>query len=258
MKLILTQGQTFRPPKVGDIVEGKVIAKKSMALYLDLGVWGVGVIYGKEIKQAREEFRKIKVGDTMLAKIIDLENEDGYIELSIAGASKEIALEMMRQKKDSGEIITVEIMGANKGGLLTKVSGLPAFLPISQLSSEHYPQVEEGETEKILEELKKFIGQEMGVRILGILDDQVILSEKLVSLGEEAKNTEYQIGEIVEGEISGITEYGIFVKIGEKAEGLLPREENNLDLNNFQIGQKIKVKISSLSEGKIILSLSSL
>lgn len=255
MKLILSQGQNFRPPKVGDIVEGRVIAKKSSALYLDLGIWGVGVIYGKEIKQAREEFKKMKIGDTILAKIVDLENEDGYIELSIQGASKEIALEMMRQKKEAGEKMVVEIMGANKGGLLTKVSGLPAFLPVSQLSSKHYPQVEEGESEKILEELKKFIGEKMEVKILGILDDQIILSEKLLDLEQEGESFDFKVGEVFEGEVSGITEYGIFVKINERKEGLIPREGISEEINNFQIGQKVKVKISSIADGKILLGL---
>ena len=258
MKLLLSQGQAFKPPKIGEIVEGRVIAKKSAALYLDLGILGVGVVYGKEMKEAKEEIKKIKIGDTILAKIVDLENEDGYIELSIKGASKEIALEMMKQKKEAGEKIKVEISGFNKGGLLTQINNLPAFLPFSQLSSDHFPAMSEREEEKTLEELKKLVGQKMEVKILGFLDEQIILSEKLARLEEEKNNLQYQPGDVLEGEVFGITEYGVFVKIAENLEGLIPKEGENTHLEGLQIGEKVRVKVSSLSEGKIILSLHNL
>jgi len=189
-----------------------------------------------------------------LAKIIDLENEEGFVELSVAGAAKEIALDVLRKKKEAGEKIKVKILGANKGGLLTKISGIDAFLPVSQLSPEHYPNVEDGDPEKILEKLKEFVGKEMEVKILGILekDVQVILSEKLAK--EEKEIAKYKVGDVVEGEVSGITDFGLFLKFGENLEGLIPLAEIDPNLN-FKIGERIKAKIVSIEKNRAVLSL---
>jgi ribosomal protein S1 len=259
MKEIFEQNQNLKPLKVGDIVEGKVVAKKAFAIYLDLGIFGTGIIYGKEFKQAKNELKKLKIGEKILAKIVDLENEEGYVELSVAGASKEIALAILKKKKESGEKIKVKILGANKGGLLTKISGVSAFLPVSQLSLKNYPKVENGDPQKIFEHLKEFVGKEMEVKILGILeeDGQVILSEKLVefeSFEEEVKN--YKVGDIVEGEITAILDFGVFLKFGKNLEGLIPASEINSNNFPFKIGEKIKAKISSIleNEKKIYLS----
>jgi small subunit ribosomal protein S1 len=187
-----------------------------------------------------------------LAKIVDLENEDGFVELSYSGAAKDIALELLKKKKESGEKIKVKILGANKGGLLTKVLGIDAFLPVSQLSSEFYPEVENGDQEKILAKLKTLVGKEMEVKILGILekDTKVILSEKLAR--EEKEIEEYKVGEIVEAEVSGVTDFGVFLKFGKNLEGLVPLLELN---QNPQIGEKVRAKIISIENGKILLSL---
>jgi ribosomal protein S1 len=254
MKQILEENANLKPPKVGDIVEGKVISKKAFAIYLDLGIFGTGIIYGKEFKKAKKELKNLKIGDKVLAKIVDLDNEDGFIELSVAGATKEIALEILRKKKEAGEKIKVKILGANKGGLLTKVSGIDAFLPVSQLSPENYPEVENGDPEKILEKLKKFVGKEMEVKILGILekDAQLILSEKLAK--EEKEIEEYKVGDVVEAEVSGITDFGIFLKFGVNLEGLVPISETNPNLN-LKIGEKVKAKIISIEGNKATLSL---
>jgi small subunit ribosomal protein S1 len=254
MKKFLEENVNFKPVKIGDIVYGKVISKKAFAIYLDLGIFGTGIIYGKEFKKAKKELKNVKVGDKILAKVVDLDNEEGFIELSVAGAEKEIAIDSLRKKKEAGEKIKVQILGANKGGLLTKISGVDAFLPISQLSLENYPKVEDGNQEKILEHLKKFIGKEMEVKILGILekDAQVILSEKLAK--EEKEIEEYKIGDVVEVEVAGITDFGVFVKFGNNLEGLVPISE--IDENfNLKLGEKVKAKIVSIENKKPVLSL---
>jgi small subunit ribosomal protein S1 len=253
MKEILQENESLKPPKIGDIVEGRVIAKRSFALYLDLGIFGTGVIYGSEFKKAKKEIKNLKIGDKILAKIIDLENEEGLVELSLSGATKDIALELLRKQKEKGEKIKVKILDANRGGLLTKVSGIDAFLPVSQLSPENYPNVEDGDSEKILEKLKKFIGKEMEVKILGILekDYQVILSEKLAK--EEKEIEEYKVGEIVEAEISGVSEYGVFLKFGKSLEGIVFLKDFNPNLN-LKIGERVKAKIVAIEDKRAVLT----
>ena len=266
-KDILEKNNLLKPPKVGDIVEGKVIAKESGKLFLDLGPIGTGIIYGKEFYEAKEKIKDLKIGDSLFAKVISLDEEEGYVELSINQAGMELALEILKQKKERGEKILVKILGANKGGLLTEVMGIPAFLPASQLLPEHYPRVEKGESSKILRELQKFIGKEMEVKILDFSQkgDQIILSEKAKEserLKEILKN--YKIGDLVEGEISGLTDFGVFLRFGqENLEGLIHISELDWKIIEdpaeiVKVGDKVQAKIINISGEKVFLSLKAL
>ena len=267
MKEMLEKNNLLKPPQVGKIIEGKVIGRGRSALYLDLGAFGSGIIYGKEFQEAKEEIKDLKIGDTVFAKIIDLENEDGYIELSLSQASDELTWEKLKQKKEAGETLKVKISGANKGGLLTEVSGIPAFLPVSQLLPEHYPRVEGAESSKILKELQKFVGKELEVKIFDLdpKENKLILSEKAKEsekIKEILKN--YQVGDIVEGEITGITDFGVFIKFGKEGlEGLIHISELDWQLIEdpneiVKVGQKVKAKIISISNDRVSLSLKAL
>ncbi|MDO8424436.1 MAG: S1 RNA-binding domain-containing protein, partial [bacterium] len=180
MKNILEKENLIKPARVGDIMEGKVINRGKSSLFLDLGPIGTGIIYGKEFLESKNKIRGLKQGDAIFAKVIDLENDEGFIELSVRGAAAEITWDILSQKKDKGELIMVKVLGANKGGLLAEISGISAFLPVSQLDSEHYPKVEGGDPQKIQQELLKFIGQELEVKIFDLkpATQEIILSEK--------------------------------------------------------------------------------
>ena len=90
MKKILEKNNLLRPPRVGEIIEGKVVNKGKASVFLDLGSWGTGIIYGKEFYEARSKLKSLKTGDSVFTKITDLENEEGYIELSLSKARKEL------------------------------------------------------------------------------------------------------------------------------------------------------------------------
>ncbi|MDD2696549.1 MAG: S1 RNA-binding domain-containing protein [Candidatus Pacebacteria bacterium] len=267
MKELLEKNNLIKPAQVGKIVEGKVIGKARSAIFLDLGPIGTGIIYGKEFQEAKEALKGLKIGETLFSKIVDLENDQGYIELSLSQASDELTWEKLRQVKEKGETITVKISGANKGGLLSEVFDVPAFLPVSQLLPENYPRVEKGDTSKIIKELQKFIGKDMEVKVFDLdsREGKLILSEKAK---EDEKIKEilksYKVGDVVEGEITGITDFGVFMKFGKEGlEGLVHISELDWQLiedpaDIVKVGEKIKAKIISISESKVSLSLKAL
>ncbi len=86
MEKMSEKNDLLRPPKIGEIVQGKIINKRRASVFLDLGPLGTGIIYGKEFYEAKDKLKNLKIGNTTFAKIIDLENEDGYIELSLTNA----------------------------------------------------------------------------------------------------------------------------------------------------------------------------
>lgn len=193
------------PLSIGATIEGKVVAFDRSSLFIDLGIYGTGIIYGREFYSVKDVIKNLKVGDKVFAKIIELENDNGYRELSLRDATKEISWQKLRELKDSGEILSVRVTGVNKGGLLTSLDGIQAFLPVSQLAPEHYPRVADADKQKILKELQKFIGKTLEVKILDLLaeENKLILSEKAKS---EEKTKEilknYKKGDIIEGEIT--------------------------------------------------------
>jgi len=252
--------------RIGDIIEGKVIGRKISALFLDLGPRGTGIIYGKEFQMAKDQLKDLKIGDNIFAKIISLENEDGYVELSIGQAKYELTWGSLKQKKEKKEKIIIKVLGANKGGLLTEILRIPAFLPVSQLSFEHYPKIKDGDTAKILIELQKFIGKEMEVKIFDLdpKERKLILSEKAKDI-EKTKEIlkNYKVGDIIEGKITGLVDFGAFIKFNDGLEGLIHISELDWKIIEdpseiVKVGDKVKAKIIEILDDKVSLSLKAL
>src|SRR3989344_5822981 len=227
-------------PSIGSIVEGKVVARDRSSLYIDLGNQGTGIIYGREFYEVKDAIKNLQIGDTIFAKIVELENEDGYRELSMRDATKEINWQKLAGMKEKEEIIKVKITGVNKGGLLTNINNIPAFLPVSQLSPENYPRVADADKAKILKELQKFIGKTLEVKILNLLaaENKLILSEKAKPKKAIKKIlTNYKKGDVIEGKIPGIADFGVFIRFPLASE---PATQNSAEINVETSGNEKK------------------
>jgi small subunit ribosomal protein S1 len=263
-------------PQTGDILEGKVIEVTPTSILLDLGPLGTGIVLGKEIKDGMGA-GKLKKGDIISATLVDLENEDGYIELSIREASYGKSWDDLESKRDTQEVITTKILDANRGGLIVEVNGVTGFLPVSQLSSEHYPRVEDGDKNKILELLRKLIGQELRVRIIDSdrEGEKLIVSEKAaISEKEKKVISELKVGDIIEGEVSGVVDFGAFVKFlpsskkdsekeEDKLEGLVHISELAWQLIDdpreiVKTGDRVEAQIIGIDDTRISLSIKAL
>lgn len=254
------------PPIIGDLVEGPVIALDKAAVYVDLAPFGTGIIYGREFMATRDVIKKINVGDIVAAKIVDTAHKEGYYELSLKEARQALIWSEAETAIKEKKVLDLPVKEANKGGLLVEWQGILGFLPASQLKSEHYPRVSDGDKDKILEELKKLIGTRLTLSIITAdpKEGKLIFSEK----GSETKEKEkivskYEVGDEVEGTVTGIVDFGIFVKLEEGLEGLVHISEIDWGLvddpHNFvRVGQKIKTKIIEIKEGKISLSIKQL
>lgn len=250
----------------GDLVEGPVIGIEKSALYVDLPPFGTGIIYGREFLSARDIIKRVNIGDTITAKIVAKQNEDGYIELSLKEAHQAIIWSEAEDLMKNKAVLRLAVKDANKGGLLIEWKGLQGFLPASQLGPEHYPRVEDGDKGKIMEELKKLVGQKIALSILTALpkEGKLIFTEK----GNDQKEREviverYTVGNEVEGEITGIVDFGVFIKIEEGLEGLVHISELDWGLvedprRMFKVGEKIKAKVIEITNGKISLSIKAL
>ncbi|MDD3170543.1 MAG: S1 RNA-binding domain-containing protein [Candidatus Paceibacterota bacterium] len=267
--------QTLRE---GDLVDAKVLAVENNTLYLDVGPRKTGIVYGAEYQNAKNVLKNIKNGDIVSVKVVSAENDEGFVELSLREAEKDMAWKLVKEKKSEDNPFTVKVSKVNKGGLLTEVSGISAFLPTSQLSPEKYPKVPEGDKTKILRKLQSFIGMEIKVKILDFDEkaNQIILTEESKE-NEQIKKTlqSLKVGDKVEGKISGIVNFGAFIKFAlpgksleeaaeeELLEGLIHISELDWQLIEdpsqiVQVGDKVKTEIIDISQGRVSLSLKAL
>jgi small subunit ribosomal protein S1 len=253
--------------KQDDIVEGVVIAIQKAALYVDLGISGTGIIYGIEFMNARDVIKRINIGDTISAKVIVRENHDGYVELSLKEARQALMWSDAEQAIKEKRILDLVVKDANKGGIIMEWQGIIGFLPASQLKEENYPRVEDGDKDKILRELKKLIGKRISVIIINAIpkEGKLIFSEKDGGAKEtkEIVVGNYLVGDEVDGTVTGVVEFGIFIKLEDGVEGLVHKSEIDWGLvedtkAHAKVGEKVRAKIIEVKDGKISLSLKAL
>jgi len=250
-------------PKVGDIIEGTIIALSKSEVHVDIDGIMTGVVRGKELIDESGETASLKVGDKARATVLEMENENGQMELSFRLAGHEKAWGELDTMLASKEPIAVTIIAANKGGLMVKVGRVDGFLPVSQLTPEHYPRVDGGDKSRILELLNKFIGTQLTVKLLDIDEaaGKLIVSEK--AAWEEQRSEAlraYQAGQMIEGKVTGVVDFGIFIGFGDGLEGLVHISElawQRIDNPKgvFTVGQPIKAMIIGIDGAKISLSL---
>ncbi len=258
--------EEFSLPKVGQILDGQVISVSKSNVLVDLASIGIGIVYPGEFYDSPDRMRSLKPGDHASAMLLELENDEGYRELSLKAAQMTTAWQRIKELKDSGEIVTTSITNINKGGLIVEIEGIQGFLPLSQLSSEHYPKVEGGDTTKIVQALQKFKGQEFRVKILDFSEEEnkLIVSERAIQ-EETAKEelAKLKIGDTVEGTITEVTDFGAFVQLSETLDGLIHSSEIAWRYVEdpheiLHPGDIVKAKIISLEGGRVSLSLKAL
>lgn len=254
------------PPEINSLVTGTVIGRDKMALYVDVPPFGTGIIFGREFLIARDIIKEINEGDEITAKVVLPEGERGYMELSLKEAKQAIIWSEAKKFIDNKEPLNLIVKEANKGGLILEWQGLDGFMPASQLKAEHYPKVPDGDKDKILVELVKFVGQPLEVFIIAAdpKEGKLIFSEKVV--GNQVKKDiieKYALGDTVEGQVTGAVDFGIFVKIEEGLEGLIHISEIDWALVEnpkelYKVGENVKAKIIEIKDNKISLSLKAL
>lgn len=262
---LFNSGVEIRVLKPGDMVEGTLLSVGKNEVYIDIEGYGLGVVRGRELYDDEATLNSLKVGDTITASVVEAENKDGNVELSLRVAGQERVWNTLKEKLESREVVHTKILAANKGGLMVEINGVTGFLPVSQLSLEHYPRVEEGDKNKILSALNSYVGQIFNVQIITAdqEEEKLIVSERSVYEKEtEDKLGKLKIGEMVTGTVTGVVDFGVFVKFGE-LEGLVhiselawQRIENPKDI--IRVGQEVQCKIISIDKGRVSLSIKQL
>lgn len=266
MEKLLEEHGSISLPAVNDTIEGKVITASKNEVYLDINGIVSGVVRGPELFDESGEFSNLKVGDTVTATVLEIENENGQLELSFRQAGHRKAWDGLDKLSSTNSVVDAIIMDANKGGLIVRVGNVAGFLPVSQLSVEHYPRVEGGNKNKILERLLEYVGSSFRVKVIDVDEEEekLIVSEKLAKAEQqEEKISQYKVGGVVEGKITGVVDFGAFVEFGDGLEGLVHISEiawQRIDNPGefLSVGENVKAEIISIDNSKISLSIRNL
>lgn len=254
----------------GDVLEATLIKKSRRYAFFDLGKFGTGIVFGIELSNAKAALKTMEVGDKVPARVETIEGYLGYVELSISEAGKQKLWQQAKDLEESGELVKVKVTAVNQGGIIADMFGLKAFLPVSQLAPNHVPESSDGDKQKLVEELKKMIGEELSVKVINTnpRNNKLIISERegsTPSANVKELLSKYEVGQTVAGVVSGIADFGIFIRFADnpEIEGLVHISEIDHRLIDnpkevIKLGESVKVKILDIKEGRVFLSLKAL
>lgn len=236
----------------GDILEGKILSVSDEEIMVNIGYITDGIVPKGETNCLGEESLITFIGDLEVipVMVLAINNGEGNVLLSMKKAMNVNTAVELKEAYENGDIIEVKVKEAVKGGVVCDINGVRAFIPLSQLSL-HY-----------VEDPSEFISKNLKVKVIEYNDDKVILSHKEILKEEQKKNyidkwsnindfiTE---GQIVQGKVSKIMDFGVFIKLNEGLEGLLHKsrvsEDRNPKLNDkFKEGQEIQVKVDRINK----------
>jgi small subunit ribosomal protein S1 len=244
--------------EAGDVVEGMVSSVKKHEVWVDLGANGVGVVLRREIGHGQV----LEVGQSITVSVIDPEMDEGYALLSMKRAAKDRGWDELQRLFDEQEIVEITAYDANRGGLLVELEGIRGFLPVSQLAAGHYPRVSGADKDEILQKLNALVDQPLRVRILDVSrkDNKLIFSEKeAVKDDMQARFAKLKVGDVVEGVVTGVIDFGAFVNV-DGIEGLIHISEISWERvedprKYVKVGEVVEAKIIAIDKDRLSLSL---
>ncbi|CAJ1184635.1 30S ribosomal protein S1 [Fructilactobacillus sanfranciscensis] len=261
-KQLLDALDNIKEVNVGDVVTGEILAVDNDS-QLMVGIDGAGVegvIPSKEVSATMESnpTDKYKVGDTVkvvvVSKIGD-DKEGGSYLLSIRRLEALKVWDEIKEKADKGENITVKVTRPVRGGLVVNADGVRGFIPASMI------------TDHFVSDLNQYKGAELEVKIIEVVpeDNRLILSHRAVAEKDRKEAREkimgsLKVGDIVEGKVARLTNFGAFVDLGG-IDGLVHVSEISYDhvskpSDILKVGEDVKVKVLAIEPERNRISLS--
>ena len=254
--------RSFRQIKEGDIVTGTVIGIEDTEVLLDIKYYTQGVIKAEDLSDdPKFSIRTdVKVGDEISATVVATDDGNGNILLSKREATKVLAWDKLKELLESGENVTVTVAEAVKSGVVCFLEGIRGFIPASKLSLDYVDD----------EALNDYVGKKLQVRVITAdeKDQKLVLSAKEI-LREKAdeeraqKISNVEIGLVTEGTVESLQNYGAFINLGNGLSGLVHISQiSNQRIAHpsavLKVGQKVKVKVTAIKDGKLSLSMKAL
>ena len=191
-----------------DIVKGKIISVSEDEVIVNIGYIADGIIKKGDLEDInlKEEFKE---DEEVYVYVVKLNDGEGNVILSKRVADKIMTLDKLEKDFKEGNVFKIKIEEIVKGGAITHINGVRAFIPASHISA------------KFVKDLNEFLGQEKDVKVIEFnrKDNKLVLSAKEVEVEEINKKREdlwntLKEGEKVSGKVVKLVKFGAFVDIG--------------------------------------------
>ena len=242
--------------RTGEIVEGTVIDVKEDEIILNIGYKSDGIVSRNEYTNVpNADLRTmVSVGDTMEVKVLKVNDGEGQVQLSYRRVAAEKGSKRLEEAFENKEVLTAKVSQVLDGGLSVVVDETRIFIPASLVSDTYEKNLSKYADQEIEFVITEFNPKRR--RIIG--DRKQLLVAKKAEMQKELFERIHE-GDIVEGVVKNITDFGAFVDLGG-ADGLLHisemswgRVENPKKV--FKVGEKLNVLIKDIRDTKIALSL---
>ena len=248
---------SFKKIEEGDILTGTVISVDEKEVVVDLKYYAEGIIlaedYSREPGFSLKE--QVNVGDEVTATVVSKDDGNGNILLSRTEAADVLAWDKLKELKDSKEVIDVVVKGIVNGGVIAYVEGVRGFIPASKLALNY------------VEDTNEYLNKPIQVQVFDIDKEKgrLILSAKeiLREKAEEERKTKIsnvQVGLVTEGVVESLQPYGAFIDLGNGLSGLVHisqicEKRIKKPSEVLTVGDKVKVKVTAVKDGKLSLSI---
>jgi small subunit ribosomal protein S1 len=247
----------------GDTVDGVIMHVDRDEVLVDIGSKSEGVVPSKEMSSLLpEEKEELKVGDEVLVFVVQPEDKEGRAVLSLDKARQEKSWRRLQQQFETGDVLQAKVINYNKGGVLVNLDGVRGFVPASQVTG-----ISRGPDAQKQSDMAKMVGGSLTLKIIEINRgrNRLILSERqAVQEVREARKDEIldslKEGDIREGTVTSITDFGAFVDIGG-ADGLVHLSELSWSrvkhpAEILKVGDKTKVYVLNIDNDRKRIALS--
>lgn len=258
--LVEELGSAIIPFRQGDILEVEVIGVSKNRILVNVSDLALGFVPQREFSL---DATRLEIGQKVLAYVLVPENEDGYVVLSLKRAERERLWRTIAEQAASGATLSVKVSDVNRGGLVIDYGGIEGFIPVSQLASSHVPRGDDGDSrDGFSSKLSELVGRDLRVKIISFDERarKLIFSEKAVGSEQAAAAlAAYKVGEKIEGTVTGVVDFGLFVDIGG-VEGLVHISEISWDRiddlrSRYHPGDKVTVVVTAIEGDKVSLSM---
>jgi small subunit ribosomal protein S1 len=253
-------------PSAGEIREGWIVDRRHNEFLVDIGAKSEGIIPSQEVEtlDTNTVENKLAVGNKISVFVVNPEDHNGNIILSYQKAAEEIDWDLASEALDSQNTQELEVVGFNKGGFIVQFGSLRGFVPMSQQSGDHPRYADPRDLQRACQ---KRVGTPMMAKVIEVdrPRNRLIFSERAAEDEiREAKRAEFfdnvQEGDIFDGKVVNVTDYGAFVDIGG-IEGLVHLSEISWQRiakpsEKVQAGDEVKVAVLSIDHEKQRIALS--
>jgi small subunit ribosomal protein S1 len=267
LESLLQEGYGFTPLKRGEVREGVIVSISSSEILIDLSGKTEGVVSGRELERmSKDVLDGLQVGDEVLAYVVNPEDKNGNIILSLTRAQLEKDWREAERLYEAQEMFSGHVAGFNKGGLIVRLGKVRGFVPASQLDTSRHPRLSEaGLTPE--ERWGQLTGEMLQLKVIEIDRERnrLILSERAAmrewrKVQKEKLLAELTEGEIREGRVISLADFGAFVDLGG-ADGLIHLSELSWKRVNhprevLRVGDQVKVYVLNVDRDRRRIGLS--